>query len=68
MTIKFSITGGGTQTYIWGFNDIVLLTRDCQTCVKEDVRKLLVSLGSATAFTLLAVIFLIIILCFAIQL
>lgn len=64
-TIKFYVKTNATKNHVWAFNDMVLLQRDCQTCVSKAVRDLMQSTSLAVLFTLITVVVLVIILCMA---
>lgn len=64
-TIKFYVQSNSSQKYIWAFNDVVILQRDCQSCVTQAVSSLLNSTSLSVLFTLIVVIVLVIVLCLA---
>ncbi len=66
-TLKFYVKTESNEKYIWMFNDVVILQRDCQTCVTKSVQAFLRSTSMAFLFTLLVVIVLIIVLCIAMK-
>jgi hypothetical protein len=62
LTLKFYVQTNSTQSFTWGFNDMAVLMRDCQTCVSQNVKDLSASTIKAIGFTLLIVVILVIVL------
>lgn len=60
--LKFYVKSNSTETYTWGFHDLIILQRNCETCVSVEVLALLSMIGSAILVTLAIVVFLIIML------
>ena len=62
MTLKFYVQSNSTQLYTWGFHDMVVLQRNCETCVSQAVQSMINGLGAAILITLAIVAALMIIL------
>ena len=67
LTLKFYVQSNSTELYSWGFHDMVVLQRSCETCVTQVVMNLINNLGAAILFTLLIVIVLMITLFVAVE-
>jgi hypothetical protein len=67
MVIKFYVQSNSTATYTWGFHDMVILQRACETCVSQSVQNLMASTGGAILITLLISCLLIVLLFLAIK-
>lgn len=65
-TLKIFIQTNSTQTYVWGFSDMVIFSRQCQTCVSQAVITGMSNLSLAIGVTLIIVVLLIVILFVAI--
>lgn len=59
-TIKFYVQSNSTQKYLWGFKDMTVFTRDCQTCVSKAVSDMIGSTGISIWVTAIIVVVLII--------
>lgn len=66
ITLKFYVQSTSTQKYVWGFNDMAILMRDCQTCVSQSVKDLISNLGKVIGLNMAVVVFLLVILAGAI--
>ena len=55
-TIKFYVQSNSTETYTWGFHDMVILQRSCETCVSQLVQDLIVGTSGGIIVTLILVI------------
>jgi len=60
-------TQSSSSGYNWGFNDFVVIQRQCETCVTQAVKDLLSTLGNLTYIVLGIVVGLILLLFFMIK-